>query len=183
MRMATINKNPRDEAMASPPVRRAGQNEMSRGRFWLFRSGKGQSMIEFALTFPLVVMLIVAALEMGFYLYDYENLVTATRAAARAGAVYLNETNCPNNDQNRLDGTGCTTPYADNIRATLNRTLGPRLGSVTNVSVTYFQATPWVSTRQGDRMQVDVSYQHRMLTGLAGSVTIPLSARATARIE
>jgi hypothetical protein len=145
-------------------------------------SQNGQGIVEFALAFPIVFVLIVTVLELGFVMYDYVNVVWATRDAARAGAVYLYEQGCANNDDNRKSGSGCTTSYGDNIEATLDRELGLLRGTH-SVTVTYTQASIPLSTRQGDLVNVSVSYLHPLLTPLFGRATISLSGQATAKIE
>ena len=149
------------------------------------RPQPGQTLIEFALAVPMLILLIVTVMELGFLLYDYASLVSATRTAARAGAVYLYVEGCSKaaNDQNREIGGGCSPVYGDNIQATLARAMSVRLGDAPAATVTYIDASPALSTRQGDLMQVQVSFQHRLLTGLFGQATIPMSANASARIE
>ncbi|HEX2987891.1 MAG TPA: TadE family protein [Chloroflexota bacterium] len=146
---------------------------------------RGQGIVEFALVIPIVVALILGVVELGFLLYDYESLVAGTRAAARAGAVYKIVEGCPNNDQNRFYGTGCTPAYGDNMVATLQRNTSVRLGNPPTIvdPPVWTLAVPPIDTRQGDLMTITVNYQHRFLTGFFGQATIPLSASASARIE
>ena len=47
------------------------------------RKSKGQSLVEFAIAFPIVIMLFAGVVEFGFILNYYLSLLDATREAAR----------------------------------------------------------------------------------------------------
>jgi len=49
--------------------------------------GRGQSLVEFSLVFPLIVLLVVAFLEVGRVVYAYNTIANAARQAARVAAV------------------------------------------------------------------------------------------------
>lgn len=48
------------------------------------KKGKGQSLVEFALTLPILLMLLSGLVEFGFMLNDYLSIVDASREAARS---------------------------------------------------------------------------------------------------
>ena len=48
---------------------------------------KGQGMVEFALTFPILLMLILGIMEFGRLMFTYTSVITAAREAARYGAA------------------------------------------------------------------------------------------------
>jgi len=52
-----------------------------------FRSQKGQSLTEFALALPILVLLLFAVIQFGIVFNNYVTLTDATRAGARKGAV------------------------------------------------------------------------------------------------
>jgi Flp pilus assembly protein TadG len=52
-----------------------------------FRSERGQSMTEFALVLPLIVLLLFGIIEFGMTFNDYISLTDAVRAGGRKGAV------------------------------------------------------------------------------------------------
>jgi Flp pilus assembly protein TadG len=51
------------------------------------RSQKGQSLTEFALALPILVLLLFAVIQFGIVFNNYETLTDATRAGARKAAV------------------------------------------------------------------------------------------------
>ncbi|HEX6305333.1 MAG TPA: TadE family protein [Anaerolineales bacterium] len=51
-----------------------------------FRKEAGQGMVEFALTLPLLLMLVIGVMEFGRLLFFYSAITTGTREAARYGA-------------------------------------------------------------------------------------------------
>lgn len=52
-----------------------------------FRCQKGQSLTEFALALPILVLLLFAVIQFGIVFNNYVTLTDATRAGARKGAV------------------------------------------------------------------------------------------------
>lgn len=149
----------------------------------------GQGTLEMAMVTPVVLVLIMATLELGFAAYSYVNVVWAAREGARAGAVYLYQDDCDqvNNDDNRESGTGnCSHLYSDNVRDTVARSasLLKDFDKINHVTITYTQTTTttW-ETRSGDLVQVDIAYPYHFLTGMLTDRTITMMARATARIE
>lgn len=52
-----------------------------------FRSERGQSMTEFALVLPLIVLLLFGVIQFGITFNNYISLTDAVRAGARKGAV------------------------------------------------------------------------------------------------
>jgi hypothetical protein len=50
---------------------------------------RGQSLVEFALALPLLVLLLYGLAEFGFLLYAHVQVANATREGARAGSLYL----------------------------------------------------------------------------------------------
>lgn len=142
-----------------------------------------------AMLTPVVIVLIMVVLELGFAVHAYVNIVWAAREGARAGAVYLYQQGCDqrNNDYNRESGTGnCASRYSDNIRDTISRTTNMMKGfdKVNHVTIIYTQtsSTNW-ETRSGDLVQVDIAYPYSFLTSMLTNRTITMRARATARIE
>ncbi len=53
------------------------------------RHNPGQSMVEFALTLPLLIMMLLALADFGFLLYAHVQVANAAREGARAGSLYL----------------------------------------------------------------------------------------------
>lgn len=53
------------------------------------RNVQGQSLVEVALTMPLLILLFGGLVSFGFFLYAHVQVANATREAARAGSLYL----------------------------------------------------------------------------------------------
>lgn len=170
-------------------------------------SEKGQGVVEFALVFPVVFTLIMVILELGLAFYGYVTVVSAARQGARAGAVYLFQPNCDGdndetndrivNNANRESGTGCLSPYTDNIRNTVASSMGVLQGfdKVNGVQVGYSRdpkivqllPSPWNTTpfdsHSYDILTVNVTYRYRFLTPVLTNRTLELKGSASARIE
>lgn len=54
-----------------------------------YESKRGQSLVEFALVLPLLVLLLYGLAEFGFLLYAHVQVTNAAREGARAGSLYL----------------------------------------------------------------------------------------------
>ncbi len=157
----------------------------------------GQAAIELAITFPIVFALVVLIVEIGFAFHTYLTLTEAARHGAKAGAVYLFDHSVSAdpaaalvaNDQNRVSGTGTSTPYQDNVRATVAGVLarlGPRSAGFdrnAHVTVSYTPAVASNDTRKGDLITVRVVFPYRFLTGVFTDATISMHAEATEQIE
>ena len=97
-------------------------------------SGRGQSLVEFALVFPIIVLLVVAFVEVGRAVFAYNTVANAARQAVRVATV------------NQLDDlTDCDTtrpiedPYEPHwsIRGCAIAAAAPLGIDTTNVSIAY----------------------------------------------
>lgn len=134
------------------------------------RSERGQSMVEFALSFIVMLLLLAAIADFGRAFYTY----LALRDAAQEGAIYA--TLCPTNltaIQNRARHASRVPIDLTSADVTVNCTLevsgGPACGSVT--------AAP------GNGVKVDVIFNNFTLTtplmgSILGGQTITLHATA-----
>lgn len=156
------------------------------------RKQRGQTSLEMALTCPLVFAIILGCLELGLAFNGYVTVVSAAREGARAGAVYLydSEYSPTQNDQNRETGSGTDVPYTDNIRDTVAGSLGilkntsPNFDRNADVTIAYVPTVGTLETRKGDLVSVRVTYHYTPLTQLLSSMpAITLTAEASARIE
>lgn len=67
---------------------------------------RGQSLVEFALVVPLLVVIVMGIIDFGYYIYTYSELENATRRASEfASKTALNPSN-----------TTCTTMVTDDAR-------------------------------------------------------------------
>ena len=62
---------------------------------WLYRrrNRQGQSLVEFAITLPILMFLVLGMIEMGWAINHNTTIVTATRQGARVGAELVNGSN------------------------------------------------------------------------------------------
>lgn len=155
------------------------------------RGEGGQGTVEFALTFPIVFAMILGLLELGFAGNAYLTLASAAREGARAGAVYLYDSTAlpTENDQNRESGTGTSTSYLDNVRSSVEGSLGILKRAPANfdrnsdVTITYSPVVRTSDSRKGDFVQVQVVYRYDFMTGLVAGNSLTLTAKSAARIE
>src|SRR3990170_5834362 len=59
-----------------------------------FRSRKGQGLVEFALAFPVFLLIVLGIFEFGRLMFTYATVFTASREAARFGATVTNAVDC-----------------------------------------------------------------------------------------
>lgn len=113
----------------------------------------GQSVVEFALLLPLLLLLVIGVVDLGRVYFSYITVTNAAREGARYGAARPTETS-----------------------QIINRAINEAQGSgviLTNVSV----SCPNGSCTQGNPIQVTVSYNFQLITAyLFGGGTIPLQA-------
>lgn len=81
------------------------------------RNDRGQSLVEFALTLPMLLVVMLMITEFGRALFQYNMLVQATREGARV-AVVQSEAGAPAAGRNRMDQflTGTQTDVTGLVR-------------------------------------------------------------------
>lgn len=151
-------------------------------------------MVEFALTAPLLVMIIVGIIELGVVFSVYVGLTNSAREAARAASIYSWTGSTPTNSQ--ADGTVPTIDAAREafMRASIDATLPPFVqpASVTH-TVAYVPARLAADTgtisreanplRSGDVITITLQQTHRILWGMLGAQNLVLRTTTTARLE
>jgi hypothetical protein len=134
--------------------------------FRLFHHSKerGQSLVEFAISLTVIMMLLAGAVEFGIALFQFVQL----RDAAQEGALY-----------------GSINPGDDaeivaHIKAASHSPIDLQNDPDVNIVITYPDGAP---NCEGKAIQVDVSYPHRIGMPLIGPVIgsdhIQLNARVT----
>jgi Flp pilus assembly protein TadG len=88
------------------------------GREGILRAERGQSLIELAMITPLVLLLLVGVIELGWFAY----LDILVANAARAGAAYASQ------------GTAQATPNNPGIQGAVNYDFGTQYGTLTATS-------------------------------------------------
>jgi len=123
------------------------------------RNEKGQSLVEFALVVPLVILILMAIIEFGFMFNAYITISNASREGARLGALGSSD-------------TAVVTRVVDTSVA-----LDP-----TKLSVAITPA----NRSRGDMIRVQVNYDYVLITPIVSSILSPfidLEAETVMRVE
>lgn len=123
----------------------------------------GQALVEFALVFPIVILLLVGMLEFGLVFNAYLSINNASREGAR-------EASLGGSDSEIVSSVADASP-------TLSLTAA-------NVSI-----SPSGTRVKGDSVTVTVTHEHQVIIPLIGTLVgnadgnIPLEAQTTMRVE
>jgi Flp pilus assembly protein TadG len=98
------------------------------------RSQKGQSLTEFALALPILVLLLFAVIQFGIVFNNYVTLTDATRAGARKAAVARQLTNPQSAVISAVRSSAIDLNQSD-LSVTVNSTFQP--GADVTVTATY----------------------------------------------
>lgn len=123
------------------------------------KNEKGQSLVEFALVLPILILLILGMVEFGWILNGQITLTSAAREGARAAIV-------------------CENPEAAQTAAITAVTNSVGASSLTNVTTTL----PTFNTETKQAV-VNVNAQITPIVGLFFSSDVNLTAKAEMRIE
>jgi|WetSurMetagenome_2_1015567.scaffolds.fasta_scaffold930775_1 Flp pilus assembly protein TadG len=131
------------------------------------RGSRGQSLVEFALVFPVFVLLLAGMIDFGVGLYSYMTVINSAREGARLGV-----TNCV--------GTTCTAAVTAKVRANASG-LGP------SVAVQCYTAAGvaenCTDSVSGDSVKVTSNYTYRMVWPLTFGTQIPMSSSVEMVLE
>lgn len=153
---------------------------------WRSRRQRGQSLVEFALVFPIFIVLVMGIIDFGMALKSWIDITNAAREAARWGAIY------------------CNTGYGNPVKYPTDADVAQKArdkAAAMGVNLSRFTAT--VDTTAGsscsDRpnstepLVVRVSYDYELITPLGGfldaffggviSSSFKLKSAADMRIE
>ncbi|MEZ4864542.1 MAG: TadE/TadG family type IV pilus assembly protein [Caldilineaceae bacterium] len=125
----------------------------------------GQDLVEYALIFPLLILILLGILEFGILFFDYSTIANAAREGARAGILPAT--------------TACNLACRDAAALTAAQNAAAALHSTPTIAVTH----PSAGT-----IQVTVTYNTSLITGpmiaaVGGSGAISLHSVATMRTE
>ncbi len=123
---------------------------------------RGQAMVEFALVFPLFILLLAGMIDFGMGLYSYMTIINAARDGARLGA-----TNCHE--------TACSGPVSSRVRAAASG-LNPTVGVACSTG-------DCTTATTGDSVTVTASYTYHMIWPLTFGTGIPMASSVTFMIE
>lgn len=123
----------------------------------------GQSLVEFVLVLPLLLIILLGIIELSVAIHDKNVITNASREGARAGIVAMN----PLNDN---DIAGVVTTYCTN-----------RLLSLSGANVPATSVDRSNGTNTGDLLRVTVTYDYgfMVLPEFVASLVSPLRMSAT----
>ena len=152
----------------------------SRKRLATGRSrSRGQSLVEFALVFPLFILLLAGMVDFGIGLYSYMTLVNATREGARLGATNCTVLACTSAVTARVTAAASglePQPYHRYLHegAPRARSRAPR---------TRPSAGRRNGVKNGDSVTVTSSYTYHMIWPLTFGTVIPMTSTVTFMAE
>lgn len=150
---------------------------------WLRKREAAQSLVEFSLIVPLLLILVFGVIDFGMGLRAYITVAQATREGARFGSL--------GNPAGTFTGGGvgqCTGAAGTTVVGKVCSTMGLDLTNVSSVSVTYPSGNA-----PGNSVRVSATYNYHYITpvqrlvnffsaGALGS-TIPVKSTIDMRIE
>jgi Flp pilus assembly protein TadG len=134
---------------------------------WLQRwrkeqSQEGQSLVEFAVTLPLVLLLVLGTVDLGMGFKTYIVLTNAAREGVRSITIYPSD---EASALSRIYAEATTIGLSDDLLAEEHYTVG---------------FSPDAPYSAGDKVTVTVEHEYELLFGtLVGIPDIPFSASAT----
>lgn len=134
------------------------------------RSEGGQAIVEFALTIPILLLLMIGVLDVGRGFQAYVSLGNAVREAAREAALHGADASAE---------WGPTANDANVVTAVRGRIAGIRTEDVAVTS-----SWPSSSNAAGSEVVVGATYTFQPIAfAFLGGVSMPMSASSRARIQ
>lgn len=139
---------------------------------------KGQGTVEFALEFPILLLLIIGVVEAGWFMFFVNSVSIASREAARYGAAIGNSV--------YPDGT--TIPRYRDCQGIRNA--AKRLGSFaniqdSNITITFIRTngsstvcSSSVSVVMGDKIHVEVTGNYQPLVNIISLPAFPFTVKS-----
>jgi hypothetical protein len=125
---------------------------------------RGQSLVEFAISLTVMMMLLAGAVEFGIALFQFVQLRDAAQEGALYGSIHPGD----------LDG------IEDRVQAASLSPIDLQNDPDVTINITFPDGSP---NCEGKGVQVDVSYPHQIImpfiSPIVGSTTIPLTASVT----
>ena len=138
-------------------------------------SSRGQSLVEFALVFPLFILLLAGMIDFGIGLYSYMTINNAVRDAARLGATMCTANPCGAaivaRATNAASGLAIDPPVV---------TCTAQVGAVPPHPVPNCSGA---TALPGDSVTVQITYNYRMVWPLAFGSTIKMTSSMTMLAE
>jgi Flp pilus assembly protein TadG len=135
------------------------------------RSGKGTTIVEFAMVFPLLMLLMFGVMDFGFYFFVQHSLQFATREGVRLALVGRTIAN-PDGSGNQLSRVASIVQTIRNKAAVAVRPADVSV-SVFPVDATFVDPSGWQTTQDaglpGSYMRVRARYTYQFITPLVGA--------------
>lgn len=116
----------------------------------------GQSLVEFAILLPLLLLIMIFLFDLGRAVYYYSVIHNAAREGARYGIII------------NTDGVGCSTPDEEGIEDAIHdRAIGLNIAalSVSSSCVNIYDENDFLIS---SKIRVDVTYEFEPVTPLVG---------------
>ncbi len=155
------------EPDAAPAVRSSGSPGRSKGRRARRRT-RGQALVEFALVFPVFILVLAGMVDFGLGLYSYMTIINAAREGARLGATACSTAGCPG-------VSARTTAMAGGM--------SPLTVTVTCITAGGVSSSCTTAASSGDTVKVQVDYTYHMIWPLTFGTSIPLSSSVSMMVE
>lgn len=130
---------------------------------------RGQSLVEFALTLPIVLMLLMGIVDLGFVLHAHVQVAGACYEGARQGSLFPGNVN-DFSDQNDTAREQAVRAAVANAMGLLDTANVQNFNLSSDVLIVYHPASPTNSTRSGDEMVVTVRYRQPVWFGLVTGI-------------
>lgn len=174
------------------------------------RKDKGASLVETSLVLPLLILLALGGVEVGFLVIDYLTVTNAAREGARIGAAaanYVDDNTGRDADDlivEAVEQVACNLEYSDLERVSIykadgdgnpidaNSLLNEYSGTVNCSSLTGLtcdNGCPWSVTSRNrglpepDKIGVEVVLRHQPVVGFLPFPTVTFTERAVMRLE
>jgi Flp pilus assembly protein TadG len=136
---------------------------------------RGQSLVEFALVFPLFILLLAGMIDFGLGLYSYMTINNATRDSARLGATMCTANPCAAAVSARAVNTSSGLAIdAPQIRCTTPPT-PPDNDPENDAAVNCASGT----VKPGDSVIVTIHYKYKMIWPLGFGTVIDMESHTT----
>ena len=134
-------------------------------------ASRGQSLVEFALVFPVFMILVSGMIDFGFGFYSYMTVINGARVGARVAVLNPTDTN------SAIEGAVNSEIVALNSSLVTISTQCQQSGQTTWVSCGSY--TP----KSGDTVAVTVGYTYKAILPIPFASSIPMSSTVQMRIE
>lgn len=141
---------------------------------------RGQSLVEFALVFPLFVLLLAGMVDFGTGLYSYMTVVNAARDGARLGATACDVLACTDAVKARVAASSGGLLRPADVSVSCTKAAGGGIACTKNTAI---PPSPQNGVKNGDSVTVTASYTYNMIWPLAFGTPILLTSTVTFMVE